>query len=186
MVKFRRITRLLIGLLALGSTGCAAIFSPTAQPVSMNFGRVVFDCYYVNFAWGYTMSGFYIDQEGAMFRYDRGEEPWLPDPLLEEPYVVSAADLEAKFINSTPIGDLDSTLLAEKMILAVQAAAGEISREQVAADAGWSGCVVYRYHTELDGYSEIILGAGGDFLIRNSAPQAQDLLSWLQGLDTAP
>ena len=120
------------------------------------------------------------------FSGDRGDERWLGEAIQEEPHVVAATDLEAKFINQTQVGELDSALLSEKIALAIRAAAGKISQEQVAADAGWSGCVVYRYRPELDGYSEIVLGADGDFLIRNNAPAAQELLNWLQGLDTTP
>ena len=185
MMKYRTITLFLVALFGLGIAGCGAFGPSSPKPIAMNFGQVLFDCYYVNFAWGYTLSGYYVDRDGAIVRYDRGDDPWLPESIQGEPNVIPAADLEEKFRKQTPVGEVPSDLLVEKMALGVRAAGGEISQEQVAADAGWSGCVLYQYHTQLDGYSEIPLGAGGDFLIRNNAPEAQELLRWLQGLDTA-
>jgi hypothetical protein len=176
----------LVVMFGLSIGGCEVLNSPPPAAVEISFGKVLFDCYYVNFAWGYTLSGYYIDQEGGVIRYDRGDDPWQPESLQTEPFVFSSADLEMKFKNQSRVGEVASDLLQEKLALAGRAAAGEISQEQVAADAGWSGCVLYHYHPDLDGYSEIPLGAGGDFLIRNSAPEARELLGWLQGLDTAP
>jgi hypothetical protein len=187
MVKYRTKAICTLPILILGLMACGAFpyRGSNPQPVEISLGQVLFDCYYVNFAWGYTLSGYFINQDGMIVRYDRGKDPWLPESIQEEPGVVSTTDLNEKFKNQEQVGTVDPTILAQKIELVYAAAVGIITQEQMAADAGWSGCVLYRYHPELDGYSEIPLGAGGDFLVRNSAPEAQELLRWLQDLNTA-
>jgi len=177
-----------ISIMLLGLAACRLIPAGDSgqPPADVKLGQVLFDCYYVNFAWGYTLSGYFINQDGAIFRYDRGDNRWLPESIREDSFVISSTDLIAKFSNQEYIGEIDPNLLKEKIALIPAVVGGKITEEQVAADAGWGGCVTYRYHPDLDAYSEIPLGAGGDFLIKNNAPEAEELLIWLQDINVAP
>jgi hypothetical protein len=147
-----------------------------------DLGEIVFDCYHVNFAWGYILKGFYIDRDGRIYNYDRKGDPWLPNSVRKGSHSYPGPDLMSKFRNRKSAGEIDPSLLKEKVALIEPASGGKIYREPMLHDAGWFGCVAYLFDERNDIYTAVTLGAWGDFTERNSSQEAQSLLSWLTSL----
>ena len=149
---------------------------------ALDLGEILFDCYHVNFAWGYTLNGFYIDGDGRIYTYDRKGDPWLPDSVQKGSHSYPEPDLMSKFKNRKSAGRIKPSIIKEKIALIRPASQGEISTQHQAYDSGWSGCVAYLFDEHADTYTAIILGAEGDFLERNSSQEAKSLLLWLRSL----
>jgi hypothetical protein len=142
--------------------------------------KVVFDCYYVNFAWGYKLSGVFIDSKGQVFKYNRNGNPWLPPSVREGASVHPESELLEKYMNAEIVGQVDKTVLNEKIKLIGAASEGTITRTPHAKDAGGRGCVAFSYDEKNKSYKETRLGSRGNFTTTNSAPEAQELYYWLQ------
>ena len=160
---------------------CVFLVRPGLSEAS-DLGKILFDCYHVNFAWGYTLKGFYIDGDGKIYTYDRKGDPWLPDSVQKGSHSYPGPDLMSKFSNPKSAGRIDSSIIKQKSGLIRPASRGEIFRQQQAYDAGWSGCVAYLFDKHTDTYTAILLGAEGDFLEKNSSREAKSLLLWLRSL----
>lgn len=160
---------------------CAFLVRPSLSEAG-DLGEILFDCYHVNFAWGYTLKGFYIDGDGMIYTYDRKGDPWLPDSVQKGSHSYPGPDLMSKFRNRKSAGRIDPSIVKQKIALIRPASRGEIFRQHQAYDAGWSGCVAYLFDERADAYTAILLGAEGDFLERNSSQEAKSLLLWLRSL----
>lgn len=159
--------------------GCGA--NPKSPP-GVHFGQVVFDCYYVNFAWGYTLRGSYVDRDGRILMYDRKGEPWLPESVERGDRTITAQDLLDKFRNTSLVGRVEADVLRAKLALVEPASRGKLTREQRMNDAGGYGCSAYLHDPTQDSYQEIILASDGDWAIHNSTPEARALHQWLTDL----
>ncbi len=143
-------------------------------------GKIIFDCYYANAAWGYQLSGVYIDSTGQIFKYNRNGNPWLPDSVKSGANVYPQSDLMEKYLNTELVGKIGQKMLDEKIQLIKSAATGTISNKATAFDAGERSCVAYIYNRNAKSYRAITLGSKGDVTTINSAPAAQELYAWLQ------
>jgi hypothetical protein len=149
-------------------------------------GRVLFDCYSVNYAWGFTLSGYYVDDAGTVHAYQSTGPRWLPTtPAENERSAYSEAELRAKYRAAGAIARVDATTLKEKIALIERAANGAITRKAAGADQGRQACVAYVVSPRSGNYLEIVLNAEGDVQERNAAREAQELLQWLRSLDPA-
>ena len=160
---------------------CVFLVRPGLSKAS-DLGEILFDCYHVNFAWGYTLKGFYIDGDGKIYTYDRKGDPWLPESVQKGSHSYPGPDLMSKFRNPKSAGSIDPSIIKQKIALNRPASRGEIFRQHQAYDAGWFGCVAYLFDKHADTYTAILLGAEGDFLERNSSREAKSLLLWLRSL----
>jgi hypothetical protein len=149
-------------------------------------GKYLFDCYAVNYAWGFSLSGYYVDDAGTVYRYQRDGARWLPTTAPEHGRpAYSAADLQAKYRDARAVAHVDATTLQQKTAQIERAAAGAVTRSAKGADQGRQACVAYLVSTQTGNYLEIVLNAEGDVPERNAAREAQELLQWLRSLDTA-
>lgn len=172
--------RLLFRLLILFLSpfcGGVAHANQTPSPV---LGEIIFDCYHVNFAWGYRLDGFYIDKNGKIFKYNRNGDPWLPDSVKQGGMVYPESDLYDKYKNKQLIGNVEQQYLQSKIVLIQKAARGKLSRRHTGNDAGASGCVAYLFSPEKKEYREIRLGSSGDYEEINSSSAAHELFKWLK------
>jgi hypothetical protein len=150
----------------------------------------VFDCFAMNSAWGFTLSGKLIDTSGNVFRYGRHGKAWLAMPVVEgKSKYYSEADLQEKFSDARRTGQVEAATLAENTALIDAAGAGKVGIEDGGArDAGSSSCHAYVHDATHKRYRDIELGSDGgvnDMRTTNDAAEAQQLLKWLRSVGVA-
>jgi hypothetical protein len=150
----------------------------------------VFDCFAMNSAWGFTLSGKLIDVDGKVFSYGRHGKAWLAIPVMEgSAKYYSDADLQDKFSDARRTGQIDAAALAANTALIGAAGAGKLAiADGGARDAGSSGCHAYVPDAARKRYRDIELGTDGgvsDMRTTNDAPEAQQLLKWLRSVGVA-
>ncbi|MCP4568493.1 MAG: hypothetical protein GY841_13025 [FCB group bacterium] len=140
--------------------------------------KYLFDVTFINFAWGYTCRGFYIDNEGVVRSFDHSHEQW--HPASDEGY--TEAELADKyFYNNQQIGGVYKTILNAKFDLVDEAAEGPLSpRVNVCYDAGGVSFKAYQYDAVAELYRPVLLYTAGSWAQKNFAPEAIALLEWLQ------
>ncbi len=160
----------------------------TARPA----GRIdpVFDCYRLNYAWGFSLAGAMVDRDGTVRRYRMRERDRSPAPALDGAAVYFPADeLRAKFAEAEAAGTVGLAALEEKTALIAKAAQGRISNEPSGvSDAGTSSCHAYEFDRANGRYRDVELGSGDavtDKRITNDADEAAQLLRWLRSIGVA-
>ena len=150
----------------------------TANDDFENIGRYVFDVYEENYSWSRTLRGFVIESDGSVRTYDHSNERWLPGQ--NRAGRLSEADLADKFSGSKNHLTLAADAVRAKAQLLPMAARGTITRSSQARDRGRFAYVGYIYDADRNSYRAVVIGADGDWLETNSAPAAQELLTWLK------
>src|SRR4029453_10635537 len=150
----------------------------------------VFDCFAMNSAWGFTLSGKVIDADGNVFSYGRRGKGWLIVPVAEgRAKYYSEADLQDKFSDARPAGKIDAGALAGNAALIEAAGAGKLTvADSGTRDAGSSSCHAYVHDAARKRYREIGLGSDGGrrhMRTTNDAPEASQLLKWLRSVGVA-
>ncbi len=150
--------------------------------------KFLFEFEFMNAAWGWMHYGFYIDNEGNVYKFESPldldiEDQWRPNSngYYSETDLLEKYSLQREFIMKIEIADL-----IVKMGRIGYASKGELSAPQhVMADAGSSRFRCYVYHDNirgLDRYEEILLLEEGDLLIENLSPDAKYLYNWLKSI----
>ena len=160
----------------------------TASEIPTIVLQPVFDCYRANSAWGFTLSGKIIDNNGKIWSYGKHGQPWQPTLAREGSSVyLTAKMLQTKFVEPTEIGSVDPKALQDNSELIAKAGKGTLSRTDTGVrDAGTSAC--HAYIRENERYQDIDLGSDNgvsDMRNSNDAPEAQVLLSWLKSVGVA-
>lgn len=177
-----RVVRLgVLAVLVPAALGCAETGTKASDPLD-SIGAIVFECASLNFAWGHTHNGYYVDRSGGVHRYDRSGDPWLPKSVRRGDSRVPESELLAKFQKSERYDTVPLEVLREKVRLLEGAARGKISKTHEMNDAGSHGCMGYHYDREQALYESINLGFVGDVRLTNSAREARDLSEWLREL----
>lgn len=184
-----------IALLALAAAAhiASAADEPmpnTAEPVSAAAVDPVFECYRVNFAWGFRMAGTMVDRSGDVYRYKVDDkDPRPAQPKDSEALLWPAAAMRARFSGLQPIRRVDSTQLAEKIRLIDKTVDGRLTRSDTGVrDAGLSTCHAYVFDAAREAYRDILLGSDGsvaDTRFASSAAEAQTLIEWLKSVGVA-
>ena len=148
------------------------------------------DCFAMNSACGFTLSGKFIDTDGNVFSYGRRGKAWLAIPVVEQDAKYYAeADLLEKFDDARRTSQIDGAALATNSALIGAAGAGKLTiADGGARDAGSSGCHAYVHDAARKRYRDIDLGSDGgvsDVRTTNDAPEAQQLLKWLRSVGVA-
>ncbi len=149
----------------------------TSEPdtSAISEGKFLFDRTYINFAWGYTLRGAYIDNYGDMYTYEYPESasPWTPVDF-DFP---TEAELMAKFGSSpTLIGRVDRDQLRRMHSLIPAAEQGTLSDPvHVCADAGGTSYVAYVYLPETQTYKAVLLYLAGVYAQKNTSREADRL-----------
>jgi hypothetical protein len=149
--------------------------------------RPVFDCYHINYAWGFSLSGRFVDANGTVYTYTKPKKAWMAHAIRESGAAyLTDADLAAKLAERTKIDNIDPHLLAQKMTLIDAAAKGKITpMDGGARDAGSSSCHAYVYDSAKMRYRDIDLGSDSgvsDVRVKNDSAAAQELMQWLATL----
>ena len=161
-----------------GSGGPDAVVPPAGQ-------RILFEGSYVNYAWQPSVSGFYVTGDGTVFAYDyyASAPPDSGHPYTEYGPGMTEQQITGKYgAASTAIGKLDAQELYERLGGVASARDGVLLMQSMCADAGDMRYVGYLYDPASSTYTLALLGANGDRAVKNTAPEAQQLVDWLKSL----
>jgi len=142
-------------------------------------GKVVFEYCYSNAAWEYKLNGFFIDNEGGVWKYDHGADQWQPsrsDGFFYE------FDLEEKYRDAAKTGTVDKKILSAMTSLIDSASQGELKQRPVGNDIGAMSYIAYLYDPDADTYKQVILSSKGDWIVDNTASAAKTLTQWLESV----
>ena len=162
----------------------------SAGEPSMPFDPV-FECYRVNYAWGFSMSGAAIARDGTVVRYSLRDKDLRPLPQKNDGVTYyDASNLRARFIGVTPSNVVvDADTLRGKVALIGEAAKGNVSASPTGVrDAGISTCHAYIPDAGTHRYRDVQLGSDGavsDMRFDNDAKAAATLLDWLETVGVA-
>jgi hypothetical protein len=143
--------------------------------------KFLFEVEYTNDAWGYVLTGFYVDNEGNVFSYDHGDEEWQPNHKS----FYTEKELQEKYSHSKQlVKTIDSKLLSERYDLVKEASRGPLSEPFLRCfDMGRLTYLAYRYETQTGKYEPIILHRAGSMAQKNISEGANSLFEWLNTID---
>ena len=158
--------------------GCAAML--TAQGEAEN-DDILFARYYVNWAEGFDFRGITVDSAGQVHQFNYGYNGRMPD---FDRNALTAEQLKSLY---GPGRKLLATIAPDKlqqMIALVPAAAVASMSERVhqACDMGAFSSVAYLLDSQTKLYKEINLKTKGDWSSHNLAPEAAEIVEWLNSL----
>lgn len=168
-------------LLVLCVAGCNDVKTPEfGSPEPTIEQQYLFDVYSVNFSWGYTLTGTYIDRQGNVIRYDHSFEQWSAANFDS----LSRAELDEKFVAPTDtIAHIDRATLLEMFGKIEPASGGELTeREFMGPDMGGKAMVCYRYDEETDHYLKVLLSLTGSYRQSNLSDAAIELEAWFSAV----
>ncbi len=178
MREFERPSVLAFTVFVLIST---AVIGPAAGEGEVIEQKVLYNISYVNFAWGYSHNGIYIDNEGNVFEYKftDGDAGWINtrDETYTEEEIL--ANFTRPSIRSR-IDKIDRATLLEKYKLIKPASEGEIVRTSGGADMGSFSYTAYLFNSQTKQYKAVILDSFGDWKVENRSPSAKALHQWLR------
>ena len=175
---------------AIVSSALLLIVSASAGETSVPFDPV-FECYRVNYAWGFSMSGAAIGRDGTTLHYSVHDRDLRPTPRKGGGAVYyEASNLRARFIGATPTGTVVAAdSLRDNVALIDDAAKGNVSASPTGVrDAGTSTCHAYVLESGTHRYRDVELGSDGavtDMRFDNDAKAAATLLDWLRTVGVA-
>jgi hypothetical protein len=144
--------------------------------------KLLFELGYVNWAWGFTFSGAYVNAAGEVWSYSYPQStttPPVPTPQLKPG--MTEAEITAKYAYGAKlVGTLSKADLATAWALVDGAEKGTLVRQSNCADAGEFTFVAWRWDAAANLYSPITLAIHGDLAARSTAPEATQLVAFLQ------
>ena len=167
---------------AADATPAANADEPAIEPA--------FECFRLNYAWGFSLAGSVVDRDGKIYRYHSRERERTPLAIRDGSGVFyAAADLRHKFEHPERGGSTDAATIDAKLALAAQAAAGALTTVATGTrDAGSSSCHAYLADAAGTRYRDVELGSDGgvaDTRTSNDADAARELLDWLRSIGVA-
>jgi len=138
--------------------------------------RVLFDCYAINFAWGFHLEGFFIDSEGRVYTYDHSNEVWHGPPDGRP----SDEDLTEKHRGAELILKIPRDIIAGKYPLVAKAKDGKVTRKSAGADMGAHVFEGFLWDPDAGRYDPVLLRSTGDWEEINTSRSARELVEWLE------
>lgn len=166
--------------IALVLAGCQLLVDSGSDDESID-QKILFEIERTNYAWGFVHRGIYVDSTGAVYRYDRGSEPWQ----AKRDSSFTEVELLDKYSRGRErIGQIDAETLSERVAWISAAAQGRLTTPNFACnDAGVLSFLAYRYDAQTGHYTPVVLRQSGDRFRENQAAQAEQLVTWLRTLD---
>ncbi|MFH1845522.1 MAG: hypothetical protein ABIF77_20240 [bacterium] len=176
----RTILAVTIAIQLLNLTACDDPQAPGGPAGGLAETQYLFDVYHVNHAWGYTLSGFYLDSAGNAYSYDHSHETWTPGNQDS----LTAAELAEKYSHVTELMTTveDRQLRRMNRLIGIAARDGLTDPQQEACDMGILHYIGYRHDQTTDTYHPVVLGETGDWTRYNESEAAGQLRDWLDDL----
>ena len=148
--------------------------------------KILFECYYINWAWGYSHSGFFIDHEGKVMVYSQSgithpdNVDWnftdnqgnISEQALMENVQITTA-------SNTVIDQETLKKYADKIYLVKE---NNYTEYQKAYDMGAFVYACYRYNEKTRTYKHVTLLQNGDLVRENNNIYAKQISDWLQSI----
>jgi hypothetical protein len=148
--------------------------------------QYLFEASYVNFGRSATINGVYVNSEGKVYQYDYypSQSPDAGRPNTEYTQEMTESDVSGKYGTSPElVTTIDrDTLLANYANVGAARAGALVGRKQC-SDYGYVRYVAWVYDADAAVYTPVQLGANGDLAMRNTRPEAAQLMAWLDSLD---
>ena len=139
--------------------------------------KYLFEFSQINFAWGFQMSGIYIDKDGNVYKYNHSHAPWKPanDTSLTE------SDLQEKYAHKNEFVTTVTKSRINKMHnLIAPASKGKLSQpEKGCVDMGSGIYTAYLFDAQTEKYKPVTLYQVGDMPKKNISDEARILYEWL-------
>lgn len=167
-------------ILCLLFSGCYDLFGPVQSDQ-----KYLFDVYYVNNAWGFVLSGLYIDKRGDVYSYSISPGDHVsPDSvrmLQRHGLILKEHDLDLKYsFNRKFIKNIDISLVSQKLAELYRVPLNAYSDTLgTGADMGAFVHSGYLFDDQNKTYGEVELKVTGDFSYHNTSRIASALVSWL-------
>lgn len=142
----------------------------TTAPLDPAKQKMIFRYEYRNYARRFQQEGWYIDEQGRVYKYSYER---IPDPQ-------SANRFKLVFkVAPTLIAQIKPEILAEKRKLLKAVEKGKYTERQAANDAGTGTVSAFFADAQTGEYREVKLLTRGDYEGSNNAPEAEALVKWL-------
>ena len=147
--------------------------------------KILFECYYINYAWGYNHHGFFIDNDGKIMNYSQhgnySDENWnFPDNEGNISKQDLTENLQKTSINETSIDKSTLKIYSDKISLVKN---DDYTEYHAMCDAGANVCVCYLYNENTGMYKQLILSQEGDWVIINNNEYAKQISDWLKSIN---
>lgn len=160
----------------------ALLISIPAMPFAMSSTpsieqEYLFEFSHINFAWGFQMSGMYIDKKGNVYTYNHSHSPWKPS---SESYLTEE-DLQEKYAyKKEHLSSIDTSVLNKMHKLINSAGDGKILQSQNKCfDMGSGMYTAYLFDSKTGQYNPVLLYQFGDRPQKNVSDEAKQLYEWL-------
>ena len=144
--------------------------------------KILFECYYINRAWGYSHKGFFIDKEGKVFDYSLSgsgvDANWnFPDDqgIISEQALME--NLQKTTVRDTLINSKTLKEYADKIYLVDEK---NYTERHNAYDMGARIYVCYQYNKNAKTYRPVKVLENGDWVRINNNKYAKQISDWLQ------
>jgi len=147
--------------------------------------RILFECFYINYAWGYSHSGFFIDKEGKIMEYSQRENFFdFNNPVWNFPDNEGNISEQALMENlqKATVRDslIDGVILKKYADLIYLVTDDDITESNPMADAGSIIYTCYQYNENTRVYKQILLSENGDWVKINNNKYAKQISDWLK------
>ncbi len=171
----------LAAAVVVGACGCGSSgFSDPAGPKPPQGTPLFFDVTYQNQAWGYQLYGWFLTEQGDIWRFNHSDRR-----MDVGGDVISAAILMEKYSHGRQfVRRVDADSVQAMIALVPAAAAGAITGPAPTGcrDAGAQTYQVWRLLPGGQSYGRVLVHMRGDYGARNAAPAAATLRQWLDRL----
>jgi hypothetical protein len=139
---------------------------------------VLFQYEYINYAWGYQHSGFYIDNDGNVLKYEK-PEGWN---FSDSENVLSSARLFENLNKCTVSEKIISSSELTKYSRHIEniASSKVTAPKNVGADMGSIRYYCYRYDKVTDTYKCYLIKMEGDYTCENLNYYSKKVVSWME------
>lgn len=147
--------------------------------------NILFEKHYVNYAWGYQNNGYLIDSLGNVWTFDISKESIKWKEPDKDGYISAAEMNENKARCKTVVAIVHPDTLNYYSSKIWRASYGKISEPfNQMADAGSIVYSAFIYEEKSNRYKKVMLKTWGDWMIINSAPEAESISQWMQRITT--
>jgi len=160
---------------------CVTIFTGCNKDLGLSDKQLLlFQYEYINYAWGYQHSGFYIDNKGNILTYTNpGDWNFSDAGMVITPARILQNLEKCSFSNkSISPGELARY---SKHIESI-ASSKVTAPKNAGADAGSIRFICYRYDEESDIYRGYLIKMDGDFTCENLNFYAKKVSSWMNDI----
>ena len=156
------------------------LFPSCKKNTPFEFRKIVFEYEYINYAWGYNHSGWFIDTTGLVYYHKSVNEHEIWNSADNSGYLSEGALQQNFNLSDTVIYTLNKTEVKGKAALNRFVTTDNFSEIlHPMADAGIGTLYCYVWDKEVLKYRRLFLAESGDLRQANNDPDAILLTHWL-------